>query len=76
MISRNSLSLTFLLIALLPLSWALKFDIAAHMGHNKYERCIRNFVQRDTLVVVTTTSDGTKGDGQVLDMHVRTPILG
>ena len=57
--------------ALLPLSQALKFDIAAHTGHgNKYERCIRNFVQRETLVVVTAIVDGSKGDGQMLNMHV------
>ena len=70
--STRNLSLTILLLALLPLSWALKFDISAHLGHNKNERCIRNFVQRDTLVVVTAISDGSKGDGQVVDMHVRT----
>ena len=60
-----------LLIALLPLSWALKFDIAAHTGHsNRYERCIRNYASRETLVVVTAIVDGTKGDGQVLNMQV------
>lgn len=55
------------------LSSALKFDIQAHPGSEseKKERCIRNFVARDTLVVVTVTVDGSKGDGQVLNMHVR-----
>jgi len=54
------------------LSAALKFDIQAHPGSEseKKERCIRNFVARDTLVVVTVTVDGTKGDGQILNMHV------
>ena len=57
-----------------PLAWALKFDIAAHMGHeHKYERCIRNFVGKDTLVLVTAIVDGFKGDGQVVNMHVRPP---
>jgi p24 family protein delta-1 len=61
----------FFFISLLPLSWALKFDIAAHTGHaNKYERCIRNYANRETLVVVTAIVDGSKGDGQVLNMHV------
>ena len=57
---------------LLPLTLALKFDIHAHTGHSaKYERCIRNFVQKDTLVVVTAIIDGSKGDGQSVNMHVR-----
>ena len=59
------------LLALLPLSWALKFDLAAHTGStSKYERCIRNFVGKDTLVLVTAIVDGMKGDGQVVNMHV------
>ena len=59
-------------LAATPLSWALKFDLAAHMGHeHKYERCIRNFVAKDTLVLVTAIVDGTKGDGQVVNMNVR-----
>ena len=72
-ISRAPLSLLCLCL-LLPLALSLKFDIAAHTGHsNRYERCIRNFVQRETLVVVTAIVDGTKGDGQVVTMHVRPP---
>ena len=46
---------------------ALKFDL--HLGTK--DRCIRNFVNKDTLVVVTTTIDGHRGDGQVVNMHVR-----
>lgn len=50
---------------------ALKFDIEAFgKGDRRSERCIRNFVAKDTLVVVTATVDGTKGDGMVLNMHV------
>ena len=60
------------LCLLLPFSLALKFDLAAHTGHsNKYERCIRNFVAKDTLVLVTAIVDGRKGDGQQVNMHVR-----
>lgn len=50
---------------------ALKFDIDAHsQGDKKGERCIRNFVAKDTLVVVTATVGGYKGDGMVVNMHV------
>ena len=60
-----------LCLTTLPLSSALKFDLQAHTGHSaKYERCIRNFVSKDTLVVVTATVSGQKGDGQVVNMHV------
>ena len=50
---------------------ALKFDLIAQPPHSKNERCIRNFVNRDTLVVVTTILDGSRGDGQIVNMHVR-----
>ena len=62
-----------LLIALLPLSLALKFDIQAHPGSESAskERCVRNFVAKDQLVVVTATVSGSRGDGQMLNMHVR-----
>jgi hypothetical protein len=52
---------------------ALKFDVRAHAGREtqKQERCIRNFVSRDTLVVVTATVGGTKGDGMQVNIHVR-----
>lgn len=61
-----------LLLAALPLSFALKFDLQAHTGHSsRYERCIRNFVAKDTLVLVTAIVSGQKGDGQTVNMHVR-----
>lgn len=61
-----------LYLAILPFSFALKFDLQAHTGHNnKYERCIRNFVAKDTLVLVTAIVSGQKGDGQMVNMHVR-----
>ncbi len=60
------------LLLVLPISSALKFDLFAQAGHSaKNERCIRNFVNKDTLVVVTATVGGSKGDGQVVNMHVR-----
>ena len=51
---------------------ALKFELMAHTGgeSTKKERCIRNFVGQETLVVVTATVDGYKGDGMSVNMHV------
>ncbi len=66
-------STLLLFLALLSLSLALKFDLQAHTGHNaRYERCIRNFVGRETLVLVTAIVSGSKGDGQVVHMRVST----
>ncbi len=45
----------------------LKFDLGATHGQ---ERCIRNFVAKDTLVVVTATVGGEKGDGMSVNMNV------
>ncbi|MDI1485557.1 MAG: vesicle coat component [Ramalina farinacea] len=65
-------SLLILLTTLSNFASALKFDLAAHTGHsNKYERCIRNFAGKDTLVLVTAIVDGMKGDGQVVNMHIK-----
>ena len=61
-----------LLAFILPLVSALKFDISADPGHESQskERCIRNFVQRDQLVVVTAKVSGFRGDGQTLNIRV------
>ena len=53
--ARQSLLYAFLSLALFSLSWALKFDLAAHIDR---ERCIRNFVAKDILVLVTAIVDG------------------
>lgn len=76
--SRTSFLVRLLLLALLPLSFALKFDIQAHPGAESAskERCIRNFVAKDQLVVVTATISGHRGDGQVLNLHVSGLELG
>ncbi|MCJ1375862.1 vesicle coat component [Loxospora ochrophaea] len=72
---RISFFTAFLCLTLLPWSLALKFDLQAHTGHaNRYERCIRNFVARDTLVVVTATVSGEKGDGQMVNMHIKDAV--
>lgn len=60
-----------ILLLLLPLSHALKFELVAQTGHSaKNERCVRNFVNKDTLVVVTAIVSGSRGDGQMINMHV------
>lgn len=70
---RVSRILSCLLLAILPLVAALKFDLHAVQPHDaaKYERCIRNFVANEQLVVVTANLDGYRGDGQRVDMHIR-----
>ncbi|KAF2468584.1 uncharacterized protein BDR25DRAFT_265342 [Lindgomyces ingoldianus] len=62
-----------ILLFALPFALALKFDINAVPQHDsaKYERCIRNFVAKDQLVVVTAIVSGYRGDGQTLNMHIR-----
>ncbi|KAG0127491.1 emp24/gp25L/p24 family/GOLD-domain-containing protein [Tuber indicum] len=72
---RPSISALFLLAVSLfsVVSTALKFDIAAqHRGQR--QRCIRNFVAKDTLVVVTATVSGTRGDGQQVNIHIRDAV--
>lgn len=67
-----TITMKLLLAFLLPLTAALKFDMQAHPGAESAakERCIRNFVAKDQLVVVTATVSGNRGDGQTLNMHV------
>ncbi|KAI9368628.1 WD40-repeat-containing domain protein [Aspergillus egyptiacus] len=62
---RSALGLLFLLFV--QFSSALKFDIVAGKG----ERCIRNFVLKDQLVVVTAIVSGERGDGQMVNMHIK-----
>ncbi|PGH09112.1 endoplasmic reticulum vesicle protein 25 [Blastomyces parvus] len=57
-----------LLLCITQLSTALKFDLPANSNQ---EKCIRNFVNKDQLVVVTAIVGGHKGDGQVVNMHIR-----
>jgi len=66
------------LALLLACAEALKFDLLAYPHHDKKNvRCIRNFVSKDTLVMVTATVSGQKGDGMQVNIHVslsRVPI--
>ncbi|EAA32192.3 hypothetical protein GE21DRAFT_7772 [Neurospora crassa] len=69
MASLKSLLSGFLLLA--GAAQALKFDLEATSSHHSNQRrCIRNFVNKDTLVVVTATLDGYKGDGMNVNMHI------
>lgn len=53
---------------------SLKFDLQAFSAGSNKERCIRNFVSRDTLVVVTATIGGSKGDGMMVNMHIKDAV--
>lgn len=63
------------LLALVAAADALKFDLIAKQKNTVVPRCIRNYVGKDTLVVVTTTVSGSKSDGQRVDIHVRAPLV-
>ena len=67
----NMRSILALFLLVVQLATALKFDLPATSGHGKNERCIRNLVSKDQLVVVTAIVSGQKGDGQKVNMHVR-----
>ncbi|KAJ9663346.1 vesicle coat component [Neophaeococcomyces mojaviensis] len=71
----TSTPLTVVLLCLLiHFSSALKFDLTAESSGRAQERCIRNFVNKDTLVVVTATVGGSRGDGQKVDMHIKDAV--
>lgn len=64
----NMRSILALLLLTVQIVSALKFDLAATSGGT--ERCVRNYVAKDQLVVITAIVGGSKGDGQRVDMHV------
>lgn len=70
--SIKQLASSLLFLTVLPIANALKLDVVAHPGHESKarERCVRNFVAKDQLVVVTAIVDGQRHDGQMLNMHV------
>ncbi|RVX75404.1 Endoplasmic reticulum vesicle protein 25 [Exophiala mesophila] len=71
----RSLIQVAVLLLLLPFVYSLKFDLVAQTGHSaKNERCIRNFASRDTLVVVTAIVSGNRGDGQMVNMHIKDSV--
>ncbi|EON99915.1 putative endoplasmic reticulum vesicle protein 25 protein [Phaeoacremonium minimum UCRPA7] len=72
---RSLLQYVCSLVLLVACAQALKFDLQAYSQHDrKPERCIRNFVAKDTLVVVTATVDGHRGDGMVVNMHIKDAV--
>src|SRR5277367_2105181 len=68
--------LVSLLLLLLPLTLtqALKFELFSQPQTHVTPRCIRNYVAADTLVVVTATVSGNKGDGQWFNIEVSPPL--
>jgi hypothetical protein len=52
------------------LTEALRLELYAQPQAYVTQRCIRNFVSADTLVVVTATLSGSKGDGQRVNIDV------
>lgn len=59
------------LLLFLACAEALKFEVEAFSkGDMKGERCIRNFVSKETLVMVTATVSGHQGDGMSVNIHV------
>ncbi|KAJ2901480.1 putative endoplasmic reticulum vesicle protein 25 protein [Zalerion maritima] len=69
-LQRTLLLLCSTIFFLSSLTSALKLDLEA----NKPQRCIRNFVAKDTLVVVTATVGGSRGDGMTVNMHVKDAV--
>lgn len=69
---RSLLQYVCSIVFFLACAQALKFDLqATSQSHDsKKERCVRNFVAKDTLVVVTAIVSGSKGDGMRVNMHV------
>ncbi|KAF3107959.1 vesicle coat component [Orbilia oligospora] len=67
------LSTLTLLTTTASLASALKFDLFAQ-GPGSSHRCIRNFAAKDTLVVVTATIGGNKGDGQKVNIHIKDAV--
>ncbi|KAF8863652.1 hypothetical protein BDZ45DRAFT_670227 [Acephala macrosclerotiorum] len=73
--SQSFLRMLGSLLLFLACAEALKFDIEAFVaGDARGKRCIRNFVAKDTLVVVTATVDGYKGDGMIVNMHIKDAV--
>ncbi|KAI5462393.1 emp24/gp25L/p24 family/GOLD-domain-containing protein [Mariannaea sp. PMI_226] len=73
-LQRSFLQCLCSVIFIIGVANALKFDMAATSESAKKERCIRNFVSENELVVVTATVDGYKGDGMMLNIHIRDAV--
>ncbi|SPN97267.1 probable ERV25 protein (component of the COPII-coated vesicles) [Cephalotrichum gorgonifer] len=58
-------------LLLVTAAQALRFELESKRAKDSRERCIRNFVGKDTLVVVTAIVSGNKGDGQTVNIQIR-----
>ncbi|KAF5094316.1 hypothetical protein D0Z03_002123 [Geotrichum reessii] len=58
------------LLALLPAVSALKFSVESKTKGSP-PRCIRDFVTKGKMVIVKIKTDGSKGDGQVLNINIQ-----
>ncbi|KAH6697576.1 endoplasmic reticulum vesicle protein [Plectosphaerella plurivora] len=72
--TRSLLQYVCSLILLACTAQALRFELHATAAGSARERCVRNFVAKDTLVVVTATVSGTKGDGMTVNMRIRDAV--
>lgn len=64
-------AICLVLCALLQCVAALKFQVEAKQKNAAPPTCIRDFVTRDTLVVVKMKASGYAGDGQSLTVTIR-----
>lgn len=70
---KSILFFTFSFVALFtffPAVFAVKFSVDAR-PKGFPPRCIRDFVQKGKMVVVKVDTDGSRGDGQTLNLHVQ-----
>ncbi|ORY65423.1 emp24/gp25L/p24 family/GOLD-domain-containing protein [Pseudomassariella vexata] len=73
--ARSLLQYVCSIVLLISSVHALKFDLIAQNQHDrKPERCIRNFVAKDTLVVVTAIVGGQKRDGMTVNMNIKDAV--
>ncbi|SCU95056.1 LADA_0G13146g1_1 [Lachancea dasiensis] len=66
------LSILTFLCALISTAFALRFEIPASSKPEPI--CVRDFVNEGQLVVVNIRSDGSVGDGQVLNLVIRDSV--
>lgn len=60
---------TYITLLLVQLCAAVKFTVDAQ-EKGALPRCIRDFVTKDTLVVVNVKTSGYQGDGQTLNVYI------
>lgn len=63
-------TILFAFFALFGNANALRFELPATQGGSNEAQCVREFVTDGQLVVVTVSSTGRIGDGQILSMRI------